>query len=235
MNSKIKNYVDVLFRDIPNTKKAQELKEEILSTLNDHFEEHIAEGKSENQAYTEALGDLGDIDELLKDLEPEEKLKVKIDEYRAKRAKNTSISVMFYILSVVSVVFFGGIPAITGKGNEEVGGLIGIIIMFALIAAATGLLIYTHMNIPQDVEQYISHEKKNSLVPYNGNNTTLKNLAALMKLYWMIVLIIYLAVSFHTGRWAWTWLIWLIASAIKQAIYIFFETNDDEINRFNND
>lgn len=234
MNSKIKNYVDVLFKDIPNTKKAQELKEEILSNLNDHFEEHLSQGKSENQAYTEALGDLGDIDELLKDLEPEEKLKEKIDNYRRTRAKNTSIAVTLYILSVVSVILFGGIPSITGKGNEGIGGLIGIIIMFILIAAATGLIIYTHMNIPQDVEQYISHERRNGLGQYNGNNKTLRTLAAFMKLYWMIVLIIYLFVSFSTGRWAWTWLIWLIASALKQAIFIFLDTNDDEINKYDN-
>ena len=43
-----------------------ELKEEILSNLNEHFEEHISEGKGENQAYTEALGDLGDIDDSAK-------------------------------------------------------------------------------------------------------------------------------------------------------------------------
>ena len=70
MNSKIKNYVDVLFNDIPMTRKAAELKEEILSTLNEHFEAHLAEGKSENQAYTEALSDMGDIDELLESLTP---------------------------------------------------------------------------------------------------------------------------------------------------------------------
>ena len=50
MNQKIKNYVDVLFDDIPNSRKAIELKEEILSNLNEHFEAHIAEGKSKNQA-----------------------------------------------------------------------------------------------------------------------------------------------------------------------------------------
>ena len=78
MNSKIKNYVDVLFNDVPKTRKAVELKEEILADLNEHFEAHIAQGKSENQAYTEALADLGDIDELLSSLAPERELKPKI-------------------------------------------------------------------------------------------------------------------------------------------------------------
>ena len=46
MNTKIKNYVDVLFNDVPTTRKAQELKEEILADLNEHYASHIAEGKS---------------------------------------------------------------------------------------------------------------------------------------------------------------------------------------------
>ena len=59
MNTKIRNYVDVLFSDAPRSKKAQELKQEILASLNEHFEEYIAQGKSENQAYSQAVADLG--------------------------------------------------------------------------------------------------------------------------------------------------------------------------------
>lgn len=230
MNTKIQNYVDVLFKDIPNTKKALELKEEILSTLNDHFEEHIAEGKSENQAYTEALGDLGDIDELLKDLEPDQELKKKIDNYRVKRARNTAIGVALYILSVIFVIGFGGISELVCPDQVEIFGVIGVICMFLCIAAATGLIIYTHMSMPQDVGQYI-HESKRSIRLHSDSNT-IRLLAAFMKVYWMIVLILYLAISFFTGRWGWTWLIWVIASAIKEAVYIFFGTDNEEVNSY---
>lgn len=229
MNSKIKNYVDVLFKGIPNTKKAQELKEEILSNLNDHFEAHIAEGKSENQAYTDALGDLGDIDELLKSLEPERELKEKIDTYRTFRARNTSISVSLYIISVVFVIGLGGLSEFLSPQNEELFGTIGVIAMFICIAAATGLLIYTHMSMPQDVSQYITMRNRTGLIGYAGSNKNLRQLAAFMKLYWSIVLIIYLGLSFFTGKWGITWLIWLIAVAVKNAVYMFFDTTDDEI------
>lgn len=233
MNTKIKNYVDVLFKDIPNTKKAQELREEILSTLNDHFEEHIAEEKSENQSYTEALADLGDIDELLKDLEPEKDLKEKIDRFRIKRARNTSIAVSLYILSAIFVIGFGGLGELLNSVNVEVFGVIGVICMFLCIAIATGLIIYTHMSIPQDVEQYISHKNNSKEIQYSGDSKSLRLLAAFMKVYWVFVLIIYLSVSFSTGSWGWTWLIWVIATAIKEAIYIFFNTSNDEIETYN--
>lgn len=234
MNSKIKNYVDVLFKGIPNTKKAQELKEEILSNLNDHFEAHVAEGMSENQAYTSSLADLGDVDELLKSLEPEEKLKDKIDAYRAKRAKNTAISVMLFIISVVFVVGFGGLGDLIAPEKVEVLGIIGIICMFVCIAAGVGLIIYTRMSMPQDVAEYIT--KRPAVVyNYDGDNKKLRMLASIMKLFWLVVLIIYLAVSFTTGAWHLTWIIWLIGSAVKQAIFAFADVTEQEFDSYKKD
>lgn len=229
MNTKIKNYVEVLFRDIPNTQKAQELKEELLSTLNDHFEAHIAEGKSENQAYTEALADLGDVDELLKGLEPDRELKEKIDVYRQKRAKNTAIAVMMYILGTVCVIFFSTIPDMLDVKRTEIFPIIGVISMLVFAAFATGLIIYTNMSMPQDVSHYISQKSgKYHEIKYTGDSKALKIIASFMKVYWTLVLVIYLAVSFTTGMWAWTWLIWVIASAVKEAIYIFFSNEEKQ-------
>ena len=224
MNSKITNYVDVLFKGIPNTKKAQELKEEILSNMNEHFEAHLAEGKSENKAYTDSLADLGDIDELLKDLEPEQELKGKIDEYRKIRARNTSISVMLYILAVVFVIGFGGISSLWGIGDADKMGLIGVICMFLCIAAATGLMIYTHMSMPQDVSQYIERCNNSKQTAVSGKYSKL--LESFMKLYWVIILAIYLGISFSTNAWHLTWLIWVIGSALKNAIYSFFSEEE---------
>lgn len=231
MNSKIKNYVDVLFKGIPNTKKAQELKEEILSNLNDHFEAHIAEGKSENQAYTDSLADLGDIDELLKSLEPERELKEKIDTYRIFRAKNTSLSICLFFCGIVCVIGFGAFSAFLAPEKVALFGAMGVIAMFVCIAAGVGLLVYTHMSMPQDVSQYIMTKNRFALAEYSGSNKNLRKLAAFMKLYWSIVLLIYLGVSFYTGRWGITWIIWLIAVAVKNALYIFFETSDEEVDK----
>ncbi len=235
MNSKIKNYVDVLFKGIPNTKKARELKEEILSNLNDHFEAHIAEGKSENQAYTDSLADLGDIDELLKTLEPELELKEKIDTYRRFRAKNTSLSICLFFCGIVCVIGFGGISAFLAPEKVALFGAMGVIAMFICIAAGVGLLVYTHMSMPQDVSQYIMTKNRFMPAEYTGSNKNLKKLTAFMQLYWSIILIIYLGLSFYTGRWGITWIIWLIAVAVKNALYVLFDTTDEEMDKINND
>lgn len=217
MNGKIKNYVDVLFNDVPMTRKAAELKEEILSTMSEHFEAHIAEGKSENQAYTEALADMGDIDTLLESLAPERELKPRIEEYRQKKAKNTAIAVMLYIIGVVAQCAPPAICAVFEHGNEDKAGVIGFICMLLFVAAATGLLIYTRMSVPQDVEPYLVKKKEK----FDTSTERGRRLSAMSKLYWMIVTIVYLGISFWTMAWYITWLIWLIASALWQAIMLF--------------
>lgn len=46
----------------------------------------------------------------------------------------------------------------------------------------------------------------------------------IMEIYWLLVTVIYFAVSFLSGKWAITWLIWLIGVAVQRAIHIIWET-----------
>ena len=52
MNHKIDSYINALFSDVPRTKKAQELIDELLSNMRDRYEDYLREGKSEAQAYS---------------------------------------------------------------------------------------------------------------------------------------------------------------------------------------
>lgn len=225
MNSKIKNYVDVLFNDVPKTRKAQELKEEILADLSEHFESHIAEGKSENQAYTEALSDLGDIDELLASITPEQELKPKIDEYRIKKARNTSIAVMLFIVGIIFLCSLPASCAVFNVWNAAKAAILGFTLMMICIALGTGLLIYTKMSVPQDVEPFLAHSSR---VDFSSKSESTPFWQAFFKLYWLIITIIYLLVSFSTGDWHITWIIWLIASAVRYAIILFAGLNPKE-------
>ncbi|MBQ9539340.1 MAG: hypothetical protein IJU95_08705 [Treponema sp.] len=223
MNSKIKNYVDVLFNDIPMTRKAAELKEEILSNMSEHFDSHIAEGKGENQAYTEALADMGNIDELLESLAPERELKPKIDAYRQKRARHTAIAVMLYIIGVAVLCAPPAICSVFDIGNEEKAGVIGFITMLVFVAVATGLLVYTRMNVPHEVEPYLEQKK----AKFNTNTKQGRLWSSISKIYWLMVTAAFLGISFLTGAWYITWLIWLIASAAWQAILLLCGPGDE--------
>ena len=225
MNSKIKNYVDVLFNDIPNSRKAAELKEEILSNLNEHYDALIKEGKSENQAYTEALAALGDVDELLKSVMPDKDSTNRINEYKQKRARFTSIAIMLFILGVVCLIGMGGISGVLGFERVEIMAISGLLIMLILSAIATGLIIYVNMSVPQDIEPYISRGKNKHRIDFDTSTTTGKFLSSFMKIYWILVVVIYFVVSFGTEAWHITWIIFLIATAVEQAIKMFAEAS----------
>ena len=95
---------------------------------------------------------------------------------------------------------------------------------YTCIAIGIGLLIYTKMSVPQDVEPFLTHHSKEEF----SSDSNGKFWASFFKLYWMLVTIIYLFVSFETGDWYITWIIWLIGSAVKHAIILFGGLNADE-------
>lgn len=142
--------------------------------------------------------------------------KEKLDAYNQKKARNMSIAVFLYIFSVAIVVLFS---AMYGEP------IIGVTLMFTCIAIATGLIVYTLNTVPVDLLPYVKGKRPDYTMSHVRNPG---RLSSFFKLYWMIVTIIYLGVSFSTGRWGITWLIWLIAAAVKEAIYLFAGAEENE-------
>ena len=105
MENKLRAYMDHLFQDVPNTKKAVEVKEEILQNIVDKYHDLVAEGKSEEAAYNIAIASIGDLDELLASLKDSSQTPNQIDSenymaWRKKSAIRISVAIMLYILCV---------------------------------------------------------------------------------------------------------------------------------------
>ena len=64
MNDKIRNHVNVIFAAAPKTAKAAEMKEELLTNLNDKYEDLLKSGYDSTAAFHIALSGIGDLDEL---------------------------------------------------------------------------------------------------------------------------------------------------------------------------
>ena len=64
MREKISVYVDELFSDAALTIRNAEVQQEILQHALDRYDDLIAAGKSEQEAYDEAVGGIGDVSEL---------------------------------------------------------------------------------------------------------------------------------------------------------------------------
>ena len=64
MREQIRVYVDGLFKDAAPTVSNAEVQQEILQHTLDRYDDLIAAGKSEQEAYDEAVGGIGDVSEL---------------------------------------------------------------------------------------------------------------------------------------------------------------------------
>ncbi len=72
MREKIRVYVETLFSDAAPTIRNAEVQQEILQHTLDRYDDLIASGKSEQEAYDEAVGGIGDVSELYEHRQPAE-------------------------------------------------------------------------------------------------------------------------------------------------------------------
>lgn len=224
MNNKIKNYIDVLFTDVPRNKKTNEIKEELLSNMSERFEDYIKEGKTENQAYSLAVSNLGDVDELLEGVMPDADFKKEAAFYRKRNARNTAIGVSMYILGAAALIGFGALGEIVFNNAESLG-VIGLLILLLLCAIATGLIIYTYMSTPQEYKDYDEDTERERRLYNNPKNGRV--IRGVMSIYWSLVTLIYLAISFTTGYWHITWMVWVLAGVLSRIIELIFELGVD--------
>ena len=64
----IRNYLETMFANMPNTPEVKKAKAELLSMMEDKFNEMIADGVNENQAVGTVIAEFGNLDELAEDL-----------------------------------------------------------------------------------------------------------------------------------------------------------------------
>ncbi len=143
----IKNYLETMFMQLPNTREVLRAKAELGQMMADKYNELISEGKPENEAIATVLSEFGNLDELSETLgikevihkSPVDKRIVKIDEARAyvkdreANSLRTGIGVMLCILSPVAEIIVGENIGLRG---------FGVLSMFMTIALAVGLFIY---------------------------------------------------------------------------------------------
>ena len=71
MESRIKNYLDSLFSQVPDSQKAREVKQEMLQNLSEKYTDLLAEGKAEEAAYQLTIDSIGDVSGLIAELSME--------------------------------------------------------------------------------------------------------------------------------------------------------------------
>ena len=60
----IKNYLESMFANLPNTPEILRAKQELFSMMEDKYTELISEGKTDNEAVGTVIAEFGNLDEL---------------------------------------------------------------------------------------------------------------------------------------------------------------------------
>ncbi len=201
MNEKLRRYIDDLFANAPSTVRAVELKEEMYQNLTDKYNDLIAEGKNEESAYNIAIASVGDVDSLISGLSDKKR---EVNEAAKKRsAIIVAIAISLYILSPVPVILI----------QHE----IGVMFLFLFVAAATALLIYNGATRERYVKTDDTMVEEFKEWKQNSKQKN-KAVSAILGSFWLITVCVYIVVSFLTGAWHITWIIYLIAAALSSMI-----------------
>jgi hypothetical protein len=210
MDDKLRRYIDGLFNDVPQTKNVVELKEEMLQNLREKYEDLLQEGKSEEAAFNIAVAGIGDINELVNDMNKAKKIDAS-ESNKQRSAMLTSVAVMVYVLSIVPILYFLGHPW------SFFNGIIGFFIM---IAIGTGILIYNSMTKPKysKGDDTMVEEFKEWKTNRAEKRATRLSISVAL---WSILLALYFIISFSTYAWYVTWVIFVIGVAVEALINIF--------------
>lgn len=218
MNENIRKEVNILFQNAPNTKRANDLKDEIISNAEDKYEDLIKQGKNEEEALQTVIKEIGNVDELIEELNKNNPIHTEyVEEARKKTGLVVSICVGLYILSIIACVVLDelGLPDfITASSFLSIAGI------------STCVLIYHFMTKPKYVkyEDTIVEEFKEWKGKKDKNKEIKKTIDSIL---WTLTVIVYLVISFTFGIWYISWIIFLIASLIENIIKLIFKLGEE--------
>lgn len=121
-------------------------------------------------------------------------VKAKEESKKNNFARNIAIAVSLYIFSLVAIILFSTLF------EQEI---IGVCLFFTIIAAATGLIVYSgikYKSVPTETEKAELKRKKEEKTEID----------LICSIIGIIGLVVYFIVSFATGAWYITWVIFLI-------------------------
>ena len=210
MRNQLIQYVDLLFAGAPG---AEDIKQEILQNTLDRYDDLLEQGKAPAAAYRLAISGIGDISEILDTQQPSASayrtpVSAPVEEDDRKGKTLRAVAIAMYICCPIPLV------ALSQFGLD----ILGLCLLLLIVGAATALIIIANKNNKEDKEE----DSKSEEDPLRSSIGDL--------IFW-IGLAIYFALSFYTGAWYITWLMFPLMGAVKgltNAILDLKEANKDE-------
>ena len=105
MKEKITQHFNKVFAGAPRTRKALDLKQEMVQSALDKYDDMVADGYSQEDAYQNVIESIGDVTELFNMVE-EERVFLLPEKDRQRRALLISFAVGLYLLAAAALFFF---------------------------------------------------------------------------------------------------------------------------------
>jgi len=206
MEERLQKHISILFQNMPQDDNTEEIKAEFTQNLIDKYHDLLAEGKDPETAFSLTVASIGNINDLF----PNDNIPTQtmVDKQKKRSALLTAGAIMLYILCVLP-------PIITDMFGSQYY-VVGAALMFVMVAVATGMLIYNHMtkykpaqneNMVNDFKQWQSGRP--------SKNTVKRQVSCIV---WCVIIIAYFVVSFLTGAWYITWLLFIVGVLVNQIV-----------------
>lgn len=213
MRQQLEQYVNLLFAGNPGM---GDVKEEILQNTLERYDDLIAQGKAPEAAYRLAIAGIGDINEIISGEGAPRNSEIPvhsampayaptpngsgIDRELARRVRAAAIGL--YIVSMIPLI------ALDAVGYD----ILGLCLTLMMVGCATVLMIiYRDPDKNEKTESRDSGESR----PYDPNDELKKSLQKLVR---TLGLVVYFGLSFLTGAWYLTWLVFPIMAALNGLI-----------------
>ena len=151
----IKNYLETMFANMPNTESVRKAKAELLQMMEDKYNELIESGHTENAAVGEVIADFGNLDELADILNLKEEIKI-VTQERTERprrfvyldeVKDYLHDSAYYaiMLSIGIFLCIASLAPVIVCEQFHCPDWVAISAMFVMAGVGVGLFIYRNM------------------------------------------------------------------------------------------
>lgn len=152
----IRNYLETMFMNLPNTPEVLRAKEELWQMMEDKYTELKNEGKSENEAVGTVISEFGNLDELAEELgihqfmelpevvaeQPGRTITMEDTKQflhdKARQAFQVAFGVLLCIVSPVGIIISEAV---------HINELFGLVALFLCIAVAVGMFVFSGISI----------------------------------------------------------------------------------------
>ncbi len=239
MNARIKNHIEMLFEKAPKTRKALELKEELLANSQERYEDLINSGIGQEDAIKNVISSIGDVSELFKGLDEIQEEKSDVQQGQAKKAALLkSIAVGIYVFGVVVFLYFIFLNGAVYQPNQVMHNmtglymgsyynyvLIGLILMLLIDIVPTCMLVYVATVYPRYKKPEMTVVE--NFKEWNNQSKKKKSIKRYVSLVlWAATIMLYFVISVLTYAWYATWVIFFIALCLQAVIELVFRIKE---------